>query len=175
MFSQPAKTCSAQTSASVRACLESAAPAGCPPRPGESHGPALRQCLDVVGPERASGLGELALESGKGLQFPSGNTRGTLPGCSGGVSVTPAELRGRSGGSFPALGPELRGSTAGTHPRRAPLAPQPAPRCLTYRAEEVCSSKPPFAEDLRWRAAAPRGLPPGNCQWRGGQHGHTGI
>ena len=78
--SQPAATRSAQTSAGVRACLESAAPAGCPPRPGEAHGPGLRQRLDVVGPERASGLGELALETGEGMQFPSGNTRGTLPG-----------------------------------------------------------------------------------------------
>jgi hypothetical protein len=67
--SQPAATRSAQTSAGVRACLESAAPAGCPPRPGEVHGPGLRQHLDVVGLERASGLGELALETGEGMQF----------------------------------------------------------------------------------------------------------
>ena len=122
--SQPATTCSAQTSAGVRACLESAAPAGCPPRPGEAHGPGLRQCLDAVG--RADWATSLALESGEGLQFPSGNTHGTLPRRSGGVSVIPAKLTGRSGGSFPALGPELRRSTAGTHiPGEHPLPHNP--------------------------------------------------
>lgn len=124
--------------------------------------------------ERA-GWASSPLKPARACSFLVGTRAEHYRGHSGGVSAIPAKLTGRSGGSFPALGQELRRSTAGAHPRRAPLAPQPALRCLTYRASEVCSSKPPFAVEFHWRSAVPRGLPPGNYQRRGGQHGHTGI